>query len=131
MLDWQQRTKDSARRTGKVATMLGRHRDLPGINSRKFAGHSERAAINTPIQGSAADIVMCAMLKLAADAELQALGYAQVLQIHDEVVLEGPEQHAEAALQRVVAIMERPFDAPLRVDLTVDAKVCASWGDAK
>jgi DNA polymerase-1 len=131
VLAWQQRTKDGARRSGRVFTMLGRHRDLPGINSRRLAGHAERAAINTPIQGSAADIVMCAMLRLARDERLAAAGYAQVLQIHDEVVLEGPEETAQEALARVVACMEAPFDAPLRVALTVDAKIVESWGDAK
>lgn len=131
VLAWQQRTKDAARRTGRVHTMLGRHRDLPGINSRRLAGHAERAAINTPIQGSAADIVMSAMLRLRADEELRAAGWEQVLQVHDEVVLEGPKESADAALRRTVACMESPFDAPLRVALTVDAKIVGSWGDAK
>jgi DNA polymerase I len=131
VLAWQQRTKEAARRSGRVTTLLGRHRDLPGINARKTAAHAERAAINTPIQGSAADIVMCAMLRLREDEQLRRMGYAQVLQIHDEVVLEGPAEHAEAARERVVAIMERPFTKPLLVELTVDAKAVESWGDAK
>lgn len=129
--EWQQKTKDSARRTGKVLTILGRHRNLPGINSRRLAAHSERAAINTPIQGSAADIVMCAMLKIARDERLAQMGYKQVLQVHDEVVLEGPAEHADEALTRVVSSMASPFDAPLRLELTVDAKKCDNWGDAK
>jgi DNA polymerase-1 len=131
VLAWQLRMREGARRTGKVYTMLGRQRDLPGINVRRTAGHSERAAINTPIQGSAADIVMCAMLGITKNEELRRLGYRMVLQIHDEVVLEGPEGHSEAALARLKAIMERPFDQPLLVDLTVDAKVVKNWGDAK
>jgi len=131
VLAWQLRMREGARRTGKVYTMLGRQRDLPGINVRRTAGHSERAAINTPIQGSAADIVMCAMLGIMKDEELRRLGYRMVLQIHDEVVLEGPQEHSEAALARLKALMERPFDQPLLVDLTVDAKVVKNWGDAK
>jgi DNA polymerase I-like protein with 3'-5' exonuclease and polymerase domains len=131
VLAWQQDTRDRARRTGSVATMLGRHRNLPGINTRRLAGHAERAAINTPIQGSAADIVMCAMLRVREDALLERLGFRMVLQVHDELVMEGPEEGAEEALARLVAIMERPFDAPLRVALTVDGKAVRSWGDAK
>jgi DNA polymerase-1 len=131
VLAWQLDTKDRARRTGSVSTMLGRHRDLPGINTRRLAGHAERAAINTPIQGSAADIVMCAMLRVRADAALARLGFRMVLQVHDEVVMEGPEEGAEEALARLVHVMERPFDAPLRVALTVDGKAVHSWGDAK
>ena len=109
----------------------GRQRDLPGINTRRTAGHAERAAINTPIQGSAADIVMCAMLKVWRDEQLAALGYRMVLQVHDEVVLEGPLEHAPAAQARLVHLMQRPFDAPLLVDLTVDAKTVLRWGDVK
>ena len=131
VLEWQCRMREGARRTGKVFTMLGRQRDLPGIHSRRTAGHAERAAINTPIQGSAADIVMCAMLKVWGDAQLQALGYRMVLQVHDEIVLEGPVEHAQAAQARLVALMELPFDAPLLVDLTVDSKVVTRWGDVK
>ena len=54
-----------------------------------------RAAINTPIQGGAADIVIAAMVKLHRDEQLRDLGYKLLLQVHDEVILEGPEQHAE------------------------------------
>jgi len=131
VLEWQVKTRESARRTGKVFTILGRQRDLPGINVRRTAGHSERAAINTPIQGSAADIVMCAMLRIASDPMLKEWGYAMVLQIHDEVVLEGPSLHAHVAMARLKELMEKPFDKSLLVALEVDAKVVQSWGDAK
>lgn len=66
--------------------------------------HSERAAINTPIQGGAADIVMMAMIKLNEDKRLRELGYKLLLQIHDEVILEGPAENKEEALQLVVTI---------------------------
>jgi DNA polymerase-1 len=131
VLEWQCRTREGARRTGKVFTMLGRQRDLPGIHTRRTAGHAERAAINTPIQGSAADIVMCAMLKVWRDEVLAGLGFRMILQVHDEVVLEGPLENAPAAQARLVHLMERPFDAPLLVDLTVDAKTVLRWGDVK
>lgn len=66
--------------------------------------HSERAAINTPIQGGAADIVMMAMIKLNEDKRLREFGYKLLLQIHDEVILEGPAENKEEALQLVVTI---------------------------
>jgi len=128
---WQERTKEQARRTRRVYTILGRHRDLPDINTRLLKAHSERAAINTPIQGSAADIVMCAMLKVWRCAELAELGFRMQLQVHDELILEGPEANAPRAMERVVELMSRPFDKPLLVDLVVDAKVVTDWGSAK
>ena len=131
VLEWQCRTREGARRTGKVYTILGRQRDLPGIHTRRTAGHAERAAINTPIQGSAADIVMCAMLKVWGDRELQDMGYRMVLQVHDEIILEGPLEKAREAQRRLVHLMERPFDAPLLVHLEVDSKVVNSWGEVK
>jgi DNA polymerase-1 len=93
--------------------------------------HNERAAINTPIQGSAADIVMCAMLKIWRNEELSKLGFRMMLQVHDEIILEGPSEHAEKAMERVVMLMGSPFDSPLLVDLVVDAKIVKSWGAAK
>jgi hypothetical protein len=128
---WQERTKEQARRTRRVFTILGRHRDLPDINTRMLKAHSERAAINTPIQGSAADIVMCAMLKVWRSSEVARLGFRMLLQVHDEIVLEGPAENAQRALDLVVGIMSAPFDRPLLVDLVVDAKVVDAWGDAK
>ena len=76
-----------ARRTGYTRTLMGRYRKLPDITSRKGGakGHSERAAINTPIQGGAADVVMMAMIKLNQSPVLERLGYELLLQIHDEV----------------------------------------------
>lgn len=127
---WQVETRKKARESYRVYTILGRHRDLPGFANKKLVGHMDRAAINTPIQGSAADIVICAMLKLAQDPDLNRMGYKLLLQIHDEVILEGPEEHAKEALQRVIDIMARPFDFPLLVDLVTDACICKSWGDA-
>ncbi|KAH8079485.1 hypothetical protein JL720_9226 [Aureococcus anophagefferens] len=110
---WQKRTIADAKRTGYTTTLMGRRRNLPDIleKNRALQGRGARAAINTPIQGSAADA------------------------IHDEVILEGPEQHKEAALAEVTKLMEAPFDGigldPLHVDLTVDAKTAATWYEAK
>ena len=94
-------------------------------------GHGLRAAINTPIQGGAADVVVAAMVKLHRDAELKQLGFKLLLQIHDEVILEGPSENAEEALKRVVLVMQNPLDQKLRVTLEVDAKIASNWSDAK
>jgi len=98
-------------------------------------GRGARAAINTPIQGSAADVVMMAMLAIGDSSVLKELGYTLLLQIHDEVILEGPSEHADAALAELVRLMERPFDHvgldPLHVDLVVDAAVAGNWYEAK
>lgn len=94
-------------------------------------GHGLRAAINTPIQGGAADVVIAAMVKLHQDPILKDLGYELLLQIHDEVILEGPSEHAQEALRRVVVVMQNPLDNPLRVTLEVDAKIADNWSDAK
>jgi len=73
-------------------------------------GHGLRAAINTPIQGGAADVVIAAMVKLHQDEILKNLDYKLLLQIHDEVILEGPEENAESALERVITVMQNPLD---------------------
>eukprot|EP00966_Prymnesium_polylepis_P298485 6897574-Prymnesium_polylepis.1 len=74
---------------------MGRYRKLDGINGPPAVrGHLERAAINTPIQGGAADIMTLAMLKLRRSKRLKELGYRMLLQIHDEVILEGPAEYA-------------------------------------
>jgi len=133
---WQDETIATAHRTGNTRTLLGRPRPLQGIKggSRAQVAHLERAAINTPIQGGAADIMTLAMLKISRSEVLRTLGYRLLLQIHDEVILEGPAEHAAAARAEVVACMEQPFDESLpdlSVDLVVDAKTAPNWYDAK
>ena len=74
---------------------------------------------------------MAAMLKLEHDDVLRRLGYKQLLQVHDEVILEGPEEAADEALARVVEIMSNPIDRKLLVDLVVDASIGDTWAEAK
>ena len=85
--EWQQNTIKTAHRTGWTRTLMGRYRSLHGIQTSKRAvvSHLERAAINTPIQGGAADIMTLAMLKLKRSKVLKQLGFRLLLQIHDEV----------------------------------------------
>jgi len=134
---WQLDTIRQARRTTYTRTLMGRYRKLPNVNSRARGpkGHSERAAINTPIQGGAADVVMMAMVNLNKSEKLKRLGYRLLLQIHDEVIMEGPEENVEEALRTVKELMENPFDEfgldSLRVPLEVDAKYEKTWYRAK
>jgi len=130
---WQQETIEMAHEHGWTRTLMGRYRPLPGINSRNRAerSHSERAAINTPIQGGAADVVMKAMLNLHAHKRFRELGWRILLQIHDEIIAEGPEESKQEALNIVKETMCYPFQKPLLVDLVVDANIGDNWYEAK
>jgi len=133
VLEWQQRTIAEARKTGVTRTLMGRYRPLAGINDNRGAarGHAERAAINTPIQGGAADVVMAGMLKLHRNERLRKIGWKMLLQIHDELIVEGPEETAEEAYQIVVDCMAHPFKQDLLVDLVVDASIADTWYEGK
>ncbi|XP_022753153.1 DNA polymerase I B, chloroplastic/mitochondrial-like isoform X1 [Durio zibethinus] len=89
MLEWQKQRKYEAAKHGHVQTLLGRARHFPSYAhcTRAQEGHIERAAINTPVQGSAADVAMCAMLQISKNKRLKELGWRLVLQVHDEVNL--------------------------------------------
>ncbi|CEG44529.1 mitochondrial dna polymerase a [Plasmopara halstedii] len=135
---WQTRAMKIAKTYGYTRTLLGRYRRLPdamllddSMASKKARGHAERAAINTPIQGAAADVVMQAMLLLHQSSRLRDLGWEMVSQIHDEIIVEGPEDSVDEAVEIVVHLMENPFENPLSVALEVDAKVNDSWFKAK
>ncbi|KAG2498231.1 hypothetical protein HYH03_003981 [Edaphochlamys debaryana] len=108
---WQEETRKGARQEGKVRTLLGRTRPLPNINSPDFrlSGHSNRAAINTPIQGSAADVAAAAMVAIAHSQELADTGFKLLMQIHDEVILEGPKETSPEAQRLVMALMANPW----------------------
>jgi DNA polymerase-1 len=134
---WQDEQHKSAQYAGYVCTILGRRRQLPDAQSSNKAAkaHALRAAINTPIQGSAADVATAAMLRINADQRLKEMGWKLLLQVHDEVILEGPKETAEIAQAVVVECMRSPFgDAggdPLKVELLVDSKFADTWYDAK
>ncbi|KAM7250748.1 hypothetical protein ACFE04_022631 [Oxalis oulophora] len=130
VLKWQQIRKVEAIRDRCVYTLLGRARRFPSPVDRRQKSHIERAAINTPVQGSAADVAMCAMLQITKNERLKELGWKLLLQVHDEVILEGPTESAEIAKAIVVDCMEKPFfDGVnfLKVDLSVDAKCEKNW----
>ncbi|MHB0876122.1 MAG: DNA polymerase I [Anaerolineae bacterium] len=117
--------KAMAARVGYVETLLGRKRYFPELASgqrisQAQRGEAERAAINTPIQGTAADIIKIAMIRLHAELRRRNLRSRMILQVHDELVLEGPEGEAEVVAPLVHSVMEGAFalDAPLRADVS-------------
>ncbi len=122
-------TLDSCREHGYVTTLLGRRRAIPDIHSpnRSAREYAERTAYNMPIQGTAADIMKWAMLKLAP--ALQALGGRLLLQVHDEIVAEVPIDAAAASVAAVREAMETA--ASLRVPLVADVGVGPNWLEAK
>ncbi|HET7746707.1 MAG TPA: DNA polymerase I [Vicinamibacteria bacterium] len=122
-------TLDHARRTGHVRTLLGRLRHLPDINSRNFQvrAEAERQAMNMPVQGSAADLIKKAMIDLHRELAARRLRSQLILQIHDELLLEVPEDEAEAARGLVKETMEGALQ--LDVPLVADARLGATWAD--
>lgn len=119
-----------AREHGFVTTLAGRRRLLPDINSRNSQAQSQarRQAINTLIQGSAADIIKLAMLAVDGDEELKRLNAGLILQVHDELLLECPEQNAQTAAKRLEQIMSGIYE--LAVPLAVDHGTGKTWADA-
>ncbi|MEQ8268667.1 MAG: DNA polymerase I [Parvibaculum sp.] len=127
-------TKESAHRNGYVETIFGRRIHLPAINSKNPAEKSfmERAAINAPIQGSAADIIRRAMIRMPqalADAKLAA---RMLLQVHDELIFEVPEKEAEKTSKLVSSVMSGAAAPALQlsVPLDVDARAAKNWDEA-
>lgn len=123
-----------ARRNGYVTTLSGRRRPLPNIVSESGQARAlaERQAVNTLIQGSAADLIKFAMLSVYRDAELRRMKARLLLQIHDELIVEVPEENAERAAARLSALMTdtRAWGVELHVPLVADAGVGHSWGEA-
>lgn len=125
---------EDAKQHGYVATLIGRRRHVPDIQSgnNQLQSQARRQAINTVIQGSAADIIKLAMLRAAQDAELKSLDARLVLQVHDELLLEVPAANAEAAAKRLVDIMSgvQPGGTALDVPLKVDYGIGNGWHEA-
>lgn len=123
-------TLEFARAEGHVITVLGRRRNVPDIDSknRGTRAAAERVAINTPVQGSAADLMKLAMLRVDANLA-EAFPDARVLlQVHDELLVEAPVDQAEAVAEAVRHDMEAVY--PLDVPLVAEAHVGATWDEA-
>ena len=120
-----------AKRDGYVTTLLHRRRYLPDINSRNFNARSfaERTAMNSPIQGSAADIIKLAMVKFAKSEAAKDFDVELLLQIHDELIFDIPEDQVEAFIPIITEIMEDALD--IGVPLKVDAGYGKDWYEVK
>ena len=123
--------KQTAREQGYVTTLFGRRRAVPDIDSKNFKVRSaaERIAMNTPIQGTAADIIKIAMVRVRDRLKREGLESRLILQVHDELILEAPLREKDAAAKILTEEMENAFkmDAPL----VAEANCGASWYEAK
>jgi DNA polymerase-1 len=122
---------EKAKRDGYVTTLFGRRRYLPELKSSNFNMRSfgERAAMNTPLQGTAADVMKLAMVHTFARLKTERLNAKLVLQVHDELIVECPEIEAEKV--KLILTEEMEHVAQLAVPLTAEAHVGKSWADAK
>lgn len=120
-----------ARKTGQARTLFGRYRELPEINSPNFNRRSfaERTAMNTPIQGTAADIMKMAMIRVYARMKEEGFKSRILLQVHDELVVETTEEEKPAVSRVLKETMEHVVD--LQVPLVVDVNSGDNWADAK
>jgi len=120
-----------AKQIGYVTTLLHRRRYIPEITSRNFniRSFAERTAMNTPIQGSAADIIKKAMIDMAERLKTEKLQARLLLQVHDELIFEAPEDEVEKLKEIVPDVMEHALE--LKVPLKVDYAYGPTWFDAK
>jgi len=127
---YMEHTRALAKRQGYVETVFGRRLWLPEINSPNGPrrGAAERAAINAPMQGTAADLIKLAMIAVARWIASEALGTRLVMQVHDELVLEVPDSEVALVKERVPALMAGV--AQLRVPLVADVGVGDNWDQA-
>ncbi|MFA4891798.1 DNA polymerase I [Brevundimonas sp.] len=127
-------TKVQVRETGMVSTVFGRRIHIPAIHSKSGAERQfgERAAINAPIQGAAADIIRRAMIRMPGALVDAGLSTLMLLQVHDELVFEAPEAEAERAIAVIKRTMEGAAEpaVALTVPLVVDARAAANWDEA-
>jgi DNA polymerase-1 len=121
-------TKKKARQRGYVETLLGRRRAIPEINSpnRNLREAAERMAINMPVQGTSADIIKVAMVRLAKDMKGLGLKSKLLLQVHDELIFEVPEDELEPMEKLAPEVMSTALEMSLPVK--VDVKTGENWG---
>jgi len=129
--DFLERTVRQARETGQVRTLFSRLRPMPEINSRDVPSRNraEREAMNTPLQGTAADLLKLAMIKVHDRLRREKMQTRMILTVHDELVLEAFESELDSARAIVKAEMEGAY--PMRVPLRVEVGVGKHWKEAK
>jgi len=123
------RTLDETRRDARVKTLFGRVRPIPDINSKNFnlRGFAERTAVNTPLQGTAADLIKLAMIRIDSAILERGLKSRMTLQVHDELVFEVPEDEIDSMRSMIRDKMEQVH--PLAVPLMVEIGVGRNWRD--
>jgi DNA polymerase-1 len=119
-----------ARHNGYVTTLFNRRRNLPHIHSDKgnLKSEAERTAVNTPIQGTAADLIKMAMIRIAERLRTEHLGTKMLLQVHDELVFEVPQEELNRATNIIKEEMEEVY--PLKIPLRVDINWGNNWNEA-
>jgi DNA polymerase-1 len=127
--DYLESTKAEARRSGYVQTILGRRRYIPEINAsnRQVREAAKRMAINMPVQGTSADIIKVAMINLDREISQQELRSKMLLQVHDELIFEVPQEEMEIMRELVPEVMSTAL--ALSVPLKVDIKTGTNWGE--
>jgi DNA polymerase-1 len=128
---WLDATMEQVRQTGVTRTMFGRERPIPDMNSRNpnARGFAERTAVNSPLQGTAADLIKLAMVRIDAAIETRGRRTAMLLQVHDELVFECPPEELDEMSRLVKREMESVCE--LKVPLVVDVGSGDNWRDAK
>jgi len=126
-----EKTIAEVRQTGVTKTLLGRERPIPDMNSRNPAsrGFAERTAVNSPLQGTAADLIKLAMVRIDRRLREEKFQSAMLLQVHDELVFEAPPEETQKLSAMVKHEMEQVH--PLEVPLVADIGVGENWRDAK
>ena len=125
---YMEQTKEIAREKGYVETLFGRRLYLPGIHSGRTRQAAERAAINAPMQGTAADIMKIAMINIQDWLEKENIKAKMILQVHDEVILEVATKEADSVATKISEIMSKA--AKLSVPLEVESGIADNWGEA-
>ena len=132
--DYMEQMREECRKTGKVETLFGRRIHLPGINDKNpmRRNYAERQAINAPIQGTAADIIKRAMLRVPAALTRNKLKADMLLQVHDELLFEVPDSQLDDTIAAVRTVMEGAADPAVSLDvpLVVDAGIGDNWDQA-
>ncbi len=128
--DYLEKAVETAREKGYVTTKMGRRRYLPDINSRNAVvrGYAERNAVNAPIQGSAADIIKVAMVRIYNEMERRGLRSRMIMQVHDELIFNIHPEELEEMRGLVISQMEDSFHGA--VPLTVSAGIAPNWLEA-
>lgn len=129
IFDYMERVKEQSKKDGYVATLFGRRRPMPDINSSNFAVRqaAERAAINMPIQGTEADLMKLAMIKVDNLIKSKFKDCHMLLQVHDSILIECHEEDAKKVAEMLKTAMEEVYKLPIKLD--VDVSIADNWGE--